>query len=365
MHMRKLFLFLGGVVFFAAQAIAQRSVTGKVKDEKGNTLPNVSVLARGTTTGTVTKADGTYTLTVPANAKALVFSSVDMSPVEKAIGSATVIDATLKAEDKTISEVIVTAFGIKKDKKTLGYDVWKVSAENSIQYPTSYQIETVNRFPDYQNSYAQGNIDFRPTIVVSGVTVPNPDFMKGVFSGSSTSSWGPLITGQIVKQYNPATNAIDRSAPLAAYPDNVRDIFQNGYNWQNNISFSGGTDKNTFRFSYGYLKNTGVRGNNVLNRHNFSLNTSSKVTNYLTISASGNYSNNASRRTQQGNQLSNPLFRGWFTPRSFDLTGLPFENVTGDQLYPLGEDNPYWTIKNNRYRDEINRFIGNVAFHLN
>ena len=57
--MRKLFLFLGGVVFFAAQAIAQRSVTGKVTDEKGNPLPNVSVLARGTTTGTVTKADGT------------------------------------------------------------------------------------------------------------------------------------------------------------------------------------------------------------------------------------------------------------------------------------------------------------------
>src|SRR5260221_413057 len=485
MHMRKLFLFLGGVVFFAAQAIAQRSVTGKVTDEKGNPLPNVSVLARGTTTGTVTKADGTYTLTVPANAKALVFSSVDMSPIELAIGTQTVINATLKAEDKTMSEVIVTAFGIKKDKKTLGYDVSQVSAaeltqahttnitnaldgkipvvrvsgsggsfssasiiirgyntftgsnqplfvidgipidnsgggtplqngpttssraidinqedierisvlkgqsaaalygsraangvilittkkgkassKNSIQYSTSYQIETVNRFPDYQNSYAQGNIDFRPTIVVSGVTVPNPDFMKGVFSGSSTSSWGPLITGQIVKQYNPATNAIDRSAPLAAYPDNVRDIFQNGYNWQNNISFSGGTDKNTFRFSYGYLKNTGVLDNNVLNRHNFSLNTSSKVTNYLTVSASGNYSNNASRRTQQGNQLSNPLFRGWFTPRSYDLTGLPFEDAAGEQLYPLGEDNPYWTIKNNRYRDEINRFIGNVAFNF-
>src|SRR5260221_4565471 len=299
MHMRKLFLFLGGVVFFAAQAIAQRSVTGKVTDEKGNPLPNVSVLARGTTTGTVTKADGTYTLTVPANAKALVFSSVDMSPIELAIGTQTVINATLKAEDKTMSEVIVTAFGIKKDKKTLGYDVSQVSAaeltqahttnitnalagkipgvrvsgsggsfsssssiirgyntftgsnqplfvvdgipidnsgggtplqngpstssrsidinqediesltvlkgqsaaalygsraangvilittkkgksspKSSIQYYTSYQIEQVNRFPDYQNSYAEGN--------------------NGIFSGTAQTSWGPLITGQTI-----------------------------------------------------------------------------------------------------------------------------------------------------------------------
>jgi outer membrane receptor protein involved in Fe transport len=99
-------------------------------------------------------------------------------------------------------------------------------------------------------------------------------------------------------------------------------------------------------------------------RHNFSINVSSKVNNYLTVSVNGNYSNNASRRTQQGNQLSNPLFRGWFTPRSYNLSGIPFEDAAGNQLYPLGEDNPYWTIKNNRYKDEINRFIGNVSFNF-
>jgi TonB-linked SusC/RagA family outer membrane protein len=468
--MRKLFLLLWGVVFFAAQAMAQRSVSGKVTDEKGNPLSNVSVLARGTTTGTVTNPDGTYTLTVPANAKALVFSSVDMSPIELAIGTQTVINATLKAEDKTMQEVVVTAFGIKKDKKTLGYGVTqmnseqltqahtvnitnalagkipgvrvqgsggsftgssilirgyttftgsnqplfvvdgipidnsgggsplqtgpsvsnraidinqediesisvlkgpsasviygsrgsngvivittkkgKASAKNSIQFSSSYQIESVNRFPDYQNQYAQGT--------------------GGTFSALTQSSWGPLITGQTVTTaFNPATKLNDRTEVLKAYPDNVRDIFQHGYDWQTNIAFSGGTDKNTFRFSYGYLKSEGVLPNNVLNRHNFSLNTSSKVNNYLTVSVSGNYSNNASRRTQQGNQLSNPLFRAWFMPRSYDLTGLAFEDVIGNQTYlnPLAsaDDNPYWTIKHNRYRDEINRFIGNVSFNF-
>jgi hypothetical protein len=103
----------------------------------------------------------------------------------------------------------------------------------------------------------------------------------------------------------------------------------------------------------------------VLNRHNFSLNSSTRVTNKLTISASANYSNNASKRTQQGNQLSNPLFRLWMLPRTYNLQGIPFEDAVGNQVYPANwDDNPYWTIKNNRYKDEINRFIGNVNLNL-
>ncbi|MGH2554047.1 MAG: hypothetical protein ACRDEB_10035, partial [Chitinophagaceae bacterium] len=221
----------------------------------------------------------------------------------------------------------------------------KAGQKNSIQYSTNYQIESVNRYPSFQNEYAQGT--------------------GGVFSPTATSSWGPLIVGQTVTNaYNPATNLNNKTEVLQAYPNNVRDIMRNGSNWQNNIAFSGGTEKNTFRFSYGYLKNKGVIENNQLIRHNFSINANSKVNNYLTVSINANYSNNASRRTQQGNQLSNPLFRGWFTPRSYNLSGIPFEDASGNQLYPLGEDNPHWTIKNNRYRDEINRFIGNVSFNF-
>jgi TonB-linked SusC/RagA family outer membrane protein len=130
--MRKLFLLLGSLVFFAVQAMAQRTVSGKVTDEKGNPLADVSVLIRGTTTGTITKADGTYTLTVPANAKALVFSSVDKSPVELAIGTQTTINATLKNEDKTMAEVVVTALGIKRSEKALGYAVSKVDPNSLL-----------------------------------------------------------------------------------------------------------------------------------------------------------------------------------------------------------------------------------------
>src|SRR5687767_15595807 len=120
MHMRKLYLLLCGVVLFTFTAFAQRTVTGIVTDDKGRPLQNVSVIVKGTTTGTVTKADGTYSLTVPAGAKTLVFSAVDMVLVEAAIGTGATVDAKLKAEDKTMSEVVVTAFGIKKNKKDVG-----------------------------------------------------------------------------------------------------------------------------------------------------------------------------------------------------------------------------------------------------
>ncbi len=463
--MRKLFLLLMGVVFIATQAMAQRTVTGVVSDEKGNPVAKVSVVVRGTTVGTTTKDDGTYSLVVPANAKALVFSAVDMSPVEVAIGNNSSVNATLKNEDKSLTEVVVTAFGIKKDKKTLGYGVSQINSaelnrahtpnitnaigskiagirvqgsggsftgssiiirgyttftgsnqplfvvdgipidnsgggsplqngpsvsnraldlnqddiesisvlkgpsaavlygsrasngvilvttkkgkagqKSSIEFSSNYSIETVNRLPAYQNDYAEGN--------------------NGIFSPTAQTSWGPKMGTTVTNAYNPATNTNTLTQVLTPYPNNVSDIFRNGTNFQNNVAFSGGTDRSSFRFSYGYLRSTGVLDNNTLIRHNFTINSSSKVNNYLTVTVTATYTNNFSKRTQQGNQLSNPLFRGWITPRSYDLTGTPFEDITGNQLYPLGEDNPYWTIKNNRYNDEINRLIGSVSLNF-
>ena len=76
MHMRKLLLLLFAFVFFAVQAMAQKVVTGKVTDDKGAPLGEVSIIVKGTKTGTVSKSDGMYSLTVPSGATTLVFSYV-------------------------------------------------------------------------------------------------------------------------------------------------------------------------------------------------------------------------------------------------------------------------------------------------
>src|SRR6267154_476699 len=97
--MRKLLALLTAFLLFTGLSFAQKTISGKVTDDKGNPLPNASVIVKGTSTGTVTKADGTYSITVPANAKVLVFSSVDLSPEEVSIGTQTTINTSLKSAE--------------------------------------------------------------------------------------------------------------------------------------------------------------------------------------------------------------------------------------------------------------------------
>lgn len=118
--MRKLLLSLTVLLFFTGTLLAQRTITGKVTDEQRNPLPNVSVVVKGTQSGTVTKADGTFTLTVPAGAKALVFTAVNMVPEEITIGSQSVVNLSMKAEDKTLSEVVVVGYQMVKRAEVTG-----------------------------------------------------------------------------------------------------------------------------------------------------------------------------------------------------------------------------------------------------
>lgn len=453
--MRKIILTCLVALFFVFQGLSQKIISGVVIDSKDGS-PVIGASVTSGKVGAKTDDNGKYSITVPATAKQLTFSFIGYLEQSVKIDAASTVNVSLKQDDGNLKEVVVTAFGIKKDKKTLGYDVTQLSnqeltqahttnitnalagkvpgvrvsgaggsftgssiiirgyntftgsnqplfvidgvpidnggggqalqngapvsnrgidinqedvesmtvlkgpaaaalygsrasngaiiittkkgrvkGKNNIQFSSTYAIETVNRLPDYQNEYAQG--------------------LNGNYINTQSNSWGPRIKGQTV------TNFFGKPEQLAAYPNNVEDIFRNGENVQNNISFSGGNDKNTFRFSYGNLKNTGILDNNKLIRNNFSVNVSSKITEKLTASVSANYVNNYSKRTQQGNQLSNPLFRAYFMPRSYDLTNAPFEDAVGNQTFYGGEDNPYWTIKHNRFKDEINRLIGNVS----
>lgn len=109
-----------GMLCLTLQLWAQRVVTGKVTDEKGNPLPNASVLVKGTTTGTTTHTDGTFSLTVSANAKHLIVSSVNMATIEKEIGKDNVVNFSLQPEDRTLTEVIVVGYGTQRKKDVTG-----------------------------------------------------------------------------------------------------------------------------------------------------------------------------------------------------------------------------------------------------
>lgn len=119
------FLFFS---FYVADA-QERNVTGKViSAEEGQPLPGVSVLVKGTTTGTVTDIEGNYEISVPPNATTLVFSYLGYGSQEREIGNETVINVSLSADIEDLSEVVVTAFGLEREKKSLTYTVQEVSS---------------------------------------------------------------------------------------------------------------------------------------------------------------------------------------------------------------------------------------------
>jgi TonB-linked SusC/RagA family outer membrane protein len=205
--------------------------------------------------------------------------------------------------------------------------------KSSVSFTSNYNMVEVNRLPKYQNRYAQG--------------------LNGVFDPNALDSWGPEIAGQTV------TNYLGQPETLTAYPDNVKDIFKTGSNFQNSINFSGGNEKSNFIVSYSNLKEDGVIKNNELTRNTFKINAKTQLTKKLNIEGSATYFNTRSTRTPIGNQQANPLFRGYFLPRSFNLKNYPYELPNGSQSYfDNTADNPLWTIENNTYEDRVDRILG-------
>lgn len=117
--MRKLLLGLMAFLCLAGELLAQKTITGKVTDEKGNPVPNASVVVRGTNNGTTTTADGTYRLSVPSSATEIVISSVGFETLNLNIGNNTLLNATIKSAASELASVVVTGYTqVKKTEYT-------------------------------------------------------------------------------------------------------------------------------------------------------------------------------------------------------------------------------------------------------
>jgi TonB-linked SusC/RagA family outer membrane protein len=109
-------------------AMAQTRVTGTViSADDGQPVIGASVQVKGTSSGTITDTDGKFSLTVPANAKVLVFSYVGMRTVE--VVAKPSMQVSLESDSRQINEVVVTALGIKRSEKSLGYAASTVKSD--------------------------------------------------------------------------------------------------------------------------------------------------------------------------------------------------------------------------------------------
>lgn len=101
-------------------SFAQRTITGKVTDANGVPIANANVLVKGSSNGTTSDALGNFTIIAGASATTLVFSYIGMSPTEMEIGTATMINATLRPAEGALQEVVVVAYGETQRRKVTG-----------------------------------------------------------------------------------------------------------------------------------------------------------------------------------------------------------------------------------------------------
>jgi TonB-linked SusC/RagA family outer membrane protein len=119
-----------------------KMITGKVSAASDSTaMPGVTVLVKGTVIATATEADGTFKLKVPTSAKTLVFAFMGMKSKEVEIGTADFIPVVLVTDAVKLDEVVVTALGVSREKKSLGYAVSEVSGEDVARSGESNIIE--------------------------------------------------------------------------------------------------------------------------------------------------------------------------------------------------------------------------------
>ncbi|TKG96579.1 SusC/RagA family TonB-linked outer membrane protein [Puteibacter caeruleilacunae] len=121
----------------------QKVVTGVVTDAEGVSMPGVTVLIKGTTVGTITDGNGAYSIKVNSEQDILLFSFVGMKPQEVAVAGNSKISVTLQVEDTEVEEVVVTALGIKKERKTIGYAITEIKGQEIAESNTVSPVEAL------------------------------------------------------------------------------------------------------------------------------------------------------------------------------------------------------------------------------
>ena len=143
--------------------LEEKTISGTVTSREGDPLVGVNILVKGTSIGTASDFDGTYSVTMPDDATTLVFTYTGFNTIEVQIEGRTTVDVTLEENVTQLGEVVITALGIEKSTKSLGFSTVKVDPEEV----------TVNRSTNFMQSL-QGK--------VSGVNI------SGMATGAGGSS---------------------------------------------------------------------------------------------------------------------------------------------------------------------------------
>ena len=493
--MKKILSFLGifvftGFVLVNAQTI---NVSGTITSaEDGTTLPGVSVVIKGNTSiGTVSDINGKYQIAVPVDTQVLVFSFIGMITQEATVNGRSVIDLIMETEVTELSEVIITAGGIRREKKALGYSVEDVGGDKIQQVAEPDALRALQgKIPGVNISGASGapgsstRITIRgnssmtgnnqPLFVVDGI--PYDNSTNSMFSGSANGSasgsrigdldpnsietitvlkgaaaavlYGSRAANGVVLVTTKAGNASVRNkkleityngsfgieqisnlpdyqntygtgtnfnyqqangswgapfigtqpyantdsiahwydgrpgmesfwgtqVPYRAYPNNIKDLFENGVIIDNSVTINGGTDKTALSLTASHLNHDGYVPTTNYKRTNVSVGGQSELANGIRVGGVVAYTQSSQDAVQSGvgsvgSNNQSAFARALYLGRNWDVQGQPYQNpVDFGSEFMVGRgqaDNPLWSYENAGFESLTKRINANLNIGFN
>ncbi len=428
----------------------ERIVRGRVVDAIDNVpVVGATVRVQGTNKGAITDVDGQFSLSLTPNENKLEISFVGYLPEVVEVGNRSNLDIALAPDLETLSEVVVTAFGIKQERKSLGYSVQEVNSkaiqETNQPNPLNALKGRVSGVNITSSSGAPGagadivirginslnpSANNQPLFIIDGIPVSNETDLTGGRGGSNFTNTnrfadinpedietisilkGPaasalyglraangavIVTtksgkaGKTVFNFKTAYSFDDvyRTPPMQErystgyrgrfdptdyradgppIPDGVEtynqwdQLFDVGHQFQNNFSFSGGTDKATFYGSLGRLDQTGVLPNAEFERTNVKISGSLKATDRLTIDGSANFINSDGINPRMG--VGGAGVISYATRYAPEINIEDYVNPDGTPIrYSTQLDNPFFFADNAYQEENLNRIIGNLGLN--
>ena len=444
--MRKSLLLAWMILFIPLLVFCQsRQITGTVTDENGNPLAAVSVLEKGTNNGTVTNAQGAYSITVRSANPVLVFTYTGMQSQEVRVGSESNYTVSLQPGG-AMSEVVVTALGIRREKKALGYSVQEVKGDelaatrqnnivNALRGKAAgVQINSGGGAPGQGTRIIIRGIkslspdrDNQPLFIIDGVQMDNstttvntagslrglsnraadinPDDIETISilrGGAATALYGQAGTNGVVlittksaragkmrvnftstygidqvnkfpdvqfrfsqgqnSIYNPneffpswgptveAAKALDPTHPAELFHHYARGYTQ-GSQHRNSINLSGGNENTLVSSSFSYFKQKGVIYNSDFKSINARVGAQMRISNKLRFNPSVIYTNSGGLRVNADRY--NESLTYW-SPRH-DVRD--YIKPDGTMKYYGTQNNPIYATATNQFRDDVNRII--------
>lgn len=177
-----------------------KTITGTVTDANGLPLPGVNIVVEGTTTGTQTDFDGNYAISA-SEGQTLLFTYIGQRPSTKVVGASSVINVQMVEDTQALEEVIVTAQGIKREKKALGYAVSSVGEEDLEQRADGDVARVLSGKASGVNITAAGGMSGSGTnVVIRGLSSFSGSnqalfVVDGVPFSSDTNAQGNFLDG--------------------------------------------------------------------------------------------------------------------------------------------------------------------------